>query len=396
MISIIVPIYNVSEYLARCIESICAQSYTDLEIILVDDGSTDGSSDICDQYTEQDSRIKVIHKVNGGLVSARKAGVATCAGEYIGFVDGDDWIEKSMVEALYCDVEKRGADIVIGGVIEDAEGECHTQASSFAAGIYRTEEERAYLYRNMLCCEPYFVMGILPYFHNKLFHRDILLNNIYSMQDDIRVGEDAAVVFPALLQAKCIAVQSECYYHYCLRRTSMIHSRLETEKEWYNAMRLYDYMKKQFGSVLNQHSLQEQLQKYTLNNLIVRAYERCGMNDDSVLPLFPSVKRGDSIVIYGAGAVGKAIYQFASTNTDLSIVGWADQKYVSYRKLGYEVDLLDDINMDNTVKIVIAILRKKTADIVKKLLLDKGVDQSRIAEIDFGNFFYYEMFERES
>ena len=92
-ISIIVPVYNVEQYLAECIESIKDQSLTDIEIILVDDGSPDNSGAICDDYARKDDRIRVIHKKNGGLSSARNAGLEVAIGEYIGFVDSDDWVE---------------------------------------------------------------------------------------------------------------------------------------------------------------------------------------------------------------------------------------------------------------------------------------------------------------
>ena len=93
LISVIVPVYNMEQYLERCINSIKKQSYSNLEIILVDDGSTDHSADMCDTYAQEDQRIKVIHKVNGGLSEARNAGLAIATGTYIGYVDSDDWIE---------------------------------------------------------------------------------------------------------------------------------------------------------------------------------------------------------------------------------------------------------------------------------------------------------------
>lgn len=101
MISIIVPIYNVQKYIRRCIESILTQTYRNLEIILVDDGSTDACPQICDEYAVEDSRIKVIHKENGGLSDARNAGIEIATGEYIGFVDSDDYILPQMYEILY-------------------------------------------------------------------------------------------------------------------------------------------------------------------------------------------------------------------------------------------------------------------------------------------------------
>ena len=97
-ISVIVPVYNVEQYLPRCVESILAQTYENLEILLVDDGAKDGSGAICDAYARQDERVKVIHKENGGLSSARNAGIDASTGEYLSFVDSDDWIEPDMYE----------------------------------------------------------------------------------------------------------------------------------------------------------------------------------------------------------------------------------------------------------------------------------------------------------
>ena len=101
LISVIIPVYNVEKYLNRCIESVINQTYKNLEVILIDDGSTDNSGKICDEYAKKDNRIKVIHKQNGGVSSARNAGLSIAKGEYIGFVDSDDYIEKDMYEFLY-------------------------------------------------------------------------------------------------------------------------------------------------------------------------------------------------------------------------------------------------------------------------------------------------------
>ena len=100
LFSIIVPVYNIATYVRKCIESIICQTYKNLDIILVDDGSTDGSGDICDKYADKDSRIRVVHKKNGGLVSARKAGITVAEGVYSLYVDGDDWIEEDYIEIV--------------------------------------------------------------------------------------------------------------------------------------------------------------------------------------------------------------------------------------------------------------------------------------------------------
>lgn len=111
LISVIVPIYNVEVYLRKCIDSILAQDYPNLEIILVDDGATDNCGQICDEYAQKHSNITVIHKKNGGLSSARNAGIEIAKGKYISFVDSDDWIESDMISTLYNDLKQDNADI---------------------------------------------------------------------------------------------------------------------------------------------------------------------------------------------------------------------------------------------------------------------------------------------
>ena len=114
LVSIIVPIYKVEPYLRRCLNSIVNQTYTNLEIILVDDGSPDGCPQICDEYAAKDKRIVVIHKKNGGLSDARNTGLDICKGEYISFVDSDDWVDEGYIEKLLSFTQKENADIAIG------------------------------------------------------------------------------------------------------------------------------------------------------------------------------------------------------------------------------------------------------------------------------------------
>ena len=113
LISVIVPVYNVERYLYKCIDSILNQTYLNLQIILVDDGSTDSSGMICDEYKMKDSRVQVIHKNNGGLSDARNFGIDEAKGSYYAFIDSDDFIEKDMIESMYCSVKKESVDIAV-------------------------------------------------------------------------------------------------------------------------------------------------------------------------------------------------------------------------------------------------------------------------------------------
>ena len=136
--SIVVPCYNVERYLSQCIESLCKQTLTDIEIILVDDGSPDDSGKICDGWAERDSRIKVIHKPNGGVSAARNDGMAIANGEYIIFCDSDDWLPENALETLYNEGTSTNADVVIGDVYQSLDGK-DTLARFYAKSFVTSE-----------------------------------------------------------------------------------------------------------------------------------------------------------------------------------------------------------------------------------------------------------------
>ena len=136
-VSIVVPVYNVQEYLKRCVDSILAQTYENMEIILVDDGSKDSSGQICDSYAEKDNRIRVIHKENGGSNSARLAGVRAAMCEYICFVDSDDWIEPVMIEKMMEAAEREQADIVASGIYVDEPVRPWIWKNGIRQGVYK-------------------------------------------------------------------------------------------------------------------------------------------------------------------------------------------------------------------------------------------------------------------
>ena len=136
MVSIIVPVYNIKEYLPRCVESLLGQSFGDLEILLVDDGSTDGSSAVCERYLA-DPRVTYFYKENEGLAAARRDGIAKAQGEYIGFVDSDDWIEPDMYEKMYAAAKTNCADIVFCNCVENQDG--HKFTPEMPSGAYDRE-----------------------------------------------------------------------------------------------------------------------------------------------------------------------------------------------------------------------------------------------------------------
>ena len=142
-VSVIVPVYNIKDCLEKCIQSIQRQTYGNIEILLVNDGSTDGSDIICRKYARIDRRVEVIDKENGGLVSARKAGISRAEGDYILNVDGDDWIEDIMIESLVLKAEQTNADIVTSGYYQESLKNIAKVTDSIEEGIYYTEDRKS-------------------------------------------------------------------------------------------------------------------------------------------------------------------------------------------------------------------------------------------------------------
>lgn len=205
LISVIVPVYKVEEYLCECLDSIINQTYKNLEIILVDDGSPDNCGKICDDYALKDSRIKVIHQQNGGLSAARNAGLDIAAGDYIGFVDSDDYIDLNMYEELYNSLKANDADIAVCGVKQFG-----NRSNSFVYGNgYMNGTD---LLKSILKEE------VQSGFCNKLFKNDLF--------NEIRfpVGqfyEDLQIFYLVAEKVKCVGFTDNTFYYYRSRNNSI-------------------------------------------------------------------------------------------------------------------------------------------------------------------------------
>lgn len=216
LVSVIIPVYNVSEYLSRCLDSIINQSYKNLEIIIVDDGSTDNSYKICKKYEKTDSRIRVIHKENGGAASARKVGLLSSCGEYIAMIDADDWIHPQYFSILVNIQKRSGSQIVI----------CQYQKCtdlSMACIDVADNQNIEYKVSNSLheCMEDSYIRS---YIWGRLYTREIIGNNL--PQEGIVMGEDTLfniLVMCTYPDISVSIVELKLYYYY-MRDTSVIHT----------------------------------------------------------------------------------------------------------------------------------------------------------------------------
>ena len=221
-ISIIVPIYNVEKYLHQCLQSIINQSFSDIEIILINDGSTDGCYDICEEYKKRDSRIVVVHKENSGLVNARKTGISYAHGDYIAYVDADDWIEPNMFERMYQIMIKQSVDIVMCGRYEDTGKVSKSVYHEMKEGKYDKQALLNSVYPRLILDDTFIELGLIPSIWDKLYKRDLIIMCQELVDDRIVMGEDAACVYPCLINANSIYIIHECLYHYRQTTSSMI------------------------------------------------------------------------------------------------------------------------------------------------------------------------------
>lgn len=217
ILSIIVPVYNVEKYLAKCLDSILAQTFTDFEVIAVNDGSLDNCGKILDEYSLKDSRIKVIHKENGGVSSARNSALDVAQGEYIGFVDPDDYISVDMYEHLMNEAKSGDYDIV----------QCNCALVGINGNIsYYMDNIKSREYtdtKDMICA--FFVNDIRDSSCNKIFKRNITTDVRFGRE--LRVAEDRLFVHDCLLNAKKIKITDKYCYYYVVSDSSVIHSQFD-------------------------------------------------------------------------------------------------------------------------------------------------------------------------
>ena len=188
-ISIVVPIYNVEKYLKQCIESIINQTLQDIEIILVDDGSPDNCPQICDEYAKKDNRIKVVHKKNGGLSSARNAGIEVATGDFIGFVDSDDYIELDMYEKMYNIAKENHVDFVVSDYYKVSDKGKIITTIDMNEGIYDKNRIIKEIFPSLIMGDDINYGKLLSVCYC-LYRRDLFIKNNLLFDDEIKYSED--------------------------------------------------------------------------------------------------------------------------------------------------------------------------------------------------------------
>ncbi len=256
LFSIIVPVYQVERYIRKCIDSILKQDFSDFELLLIDDGSFDKCPEICDEYKKLDSRVRVYHKKNEGLVKARETGMEKARGVYIGFVDGDDWVEKGWLKEASEITYSYYPDIISFNTYLNFSNKEICVPLVVETGFYDKRALEKQIYPVMLYNKKvdFYNFGVYPSVSNKLIKKKIIWNN-RCKDERITMGEDAACIYASLLEAQSLFVMEKYYYHYRQNMTSM--TKAYDKNRFLKYQYLLKYMDQKLGS--RGYGLDEQL-----------------------------------------------------------------------------------------------------------------------------------------
>lgn len=371
MISVIVPIYNAEKFLHKSIDSILSQSYANLDVILVDDGSADTSSAICDFYKEKDKRVSVIHKPNGGLVSARKTGIKAAKGEFVCWVDADDWVEKDFVKDFVEHQKSTQADLVAMALYHDINEISTVTNNGLNDGVYSIGQ----LLPKLIHTGKFYEYGICPHLVTKMFRTEIVRESQLDVDERILAGEDAAVTYSAILKCNKVAIFNKANYHYVQHPSSI--TKVASENEIARIHVLIEYLTGVFKDTGVYDVLKDQLSVYRNYILALRKIDY--FDSDNILNSYGGFERGSKIVIYGAGVMGQMIYKYISPNKKLDIVGWVDRNYKYYRQIGYAVDEPDSIaDIEEYDYILVANISENSYEAIKEYLVNKGISDDKI------------------
>lgn len=370
LISIIVPIYNVSEYLVQCLESIQKQTYKNLQIILVDDGSTDDSGAICDQYACKDGRIEVIHQKNEGLVAARKRGLEKARGEYIGFVDGDDYIDIEMYEVLIHELKSYNADFIHTGYYRNEK-----KLVPFKTSLVEFRDDASdFVLENIINLQYY----INPNIWSKLFKAELIKKCYMKLPDWQNLGEDLMSVCRCTLEAKRIFLLADAFYHYRIREGSLAHGLMEDAV--INLGGLYTCLRNLFVEYGCYEKMQVKLGIFMKKEYITRLSKIGTYKFGILLYRYPEINRlrNMKIILYGAGAVGRSYYSQIRRYQSIKLVAWMDRSSLDIPDSDIKTEEISAISTIDFDAILIAIMDETEAHHIRQDLCGMGIENDKI------------------
>ncbi len=382
-ISVVVPFYNVELYLERCIESIINQTYKNLEIILINDGSTDKSPEIADQFAEQDARITVIHQKNTGTTVARKNGLQIASGHYLTFCDADDHYELFYIAHMHEMMVQHDVELVSTGFIDDFPEKTVDHIPT-QIGIYTNDgiDEKNLLHHGFLFDRKN-DKWLNSFLWNKLFIRDIFTKYYMDVPDDIYYIEDAASVYSYLPHCKSCYISNQCGYHHNLCNENSATVKIgKSEIYLFNIVKLYLYLKEKYTSLEKNYRefLMGQLQLSILK-LIFHVMPK-ELYDTMILFPFPYEAIGDAkkVILYGAGHVCESYYKALKyEEKGVELVAILDKNKAGTSFMNTTVSSFDCLNELAYDCIVITIDNENIIEDIKEFLhTNYGVAKEKI------------------
>lgn len=378
LLTIIVPAYNVDAYITKCIKSIINQKYKNIEILIIDDGSTDNTGKICDQLSVEDERIKVIHRSNEGLVSARKLGIELAKSELIAFVDGDDWIEKEMYSTMINNYKRmQKPDFVSSGLIYEYADKIVSVLDDASERIYYQEDIQKIIL-------PFLENNgknkkqILSSVCNKIFKKNLLNNVINKVDSELTLGEDGAIIFFYLAVAKKISVIHQAWYHYNQHENSMVRSYDFNSFEQIYKLKTCITKGMNHFNMLN--IVQLQIDYYTggfLKNAIIHIYGNDIWGNNYFFPYY-GIANNSKVILYGAGKVGHSYWKYIEYSKCVQLIAWVDKNYKEKNQQNPIIKPVTVLRENNYDYIIIAIEDEKMAEEIKKEILAYGIEKSKL------------------
>ena len=378
LVSIIIPVYNAEKYIFKCLKSVLNQTYTNIEVIIIDDQSTDKSLEICTKLQKEDSRIKIYMQSHSGVVVARKKGIINSSGEYICFVDADDFVKNTLIENLLNEMRK--CDIVCAGVLkEDKYGNTIAKTNDILKGVYNDEKQLKYIEDNMIYVNNVKKDGILPYMVAKMYKSTIAKNIVSILPEDIYIYEDSLFNWIYLLNSKGgVSIIEDKQYIYRYNKKSV----MNTNDDYFmmNLNKVYIAARNYFEIKNVSKLVIDKLQKFIINRLyIAPRYMRFSWQNRIIQFYSPlRINKNEKIVLYGAGEVGIDYYRQLCAEVGKKHIKWTDKKWYEINNRIEEVISMNSAFESNYDKVLIAVKEEIIANQIKQELIEFGVEEDKI------------------
>ena len=375
-LSIIVPVYNTKQFLRNCIESILKQQIYDYEIILVDDGSDDGSEKICDEYAGEHSNISVIHQMNHGVMDAIQTGVRCSTGEYLTFVDSDDWIGSDTYASVYKNMNK-GYDLIVYPIIRFlSENNFHKDQDNSTCRFLTEDDIKKTVFPNMIWNIMEKKFGLDPSLCNKVF-KSRLVSKYIKKASKLKgnYGQDVAIIYPFMKEVKSMIFLDSGDYYHRQRIKGEVAPYFRNDNYEKDLYLLYEYLNEEFYGYDEIKKQIDYFYSYSVG-LRLRVYGEEYPKWYYVFP-FSNIEYGSKVIIYGAGRIGEMYVKQVKKTNDCEIVQWSD-KFFDGSKEGLAITTPEKIIESLFDYVVIAINDREIVDDVKNELIALEVDTEKI------------------